>query len=155
MTVVDVRLGRPWLHMKLGGALLGDPQLQELRCRVDVPVAERLAEQLVDGLLGVRPEFGVVGVRLTVVVRRDLEHASGLDVDVPQLRPLPGQFVPAAAPGRDGSDQPFGVQQLLADARQSLRQRFRHGSRVSRAAAVAGHSRGAADLQRSPQETTI
>jgi hypothetical protein len=79
-----------------GHALLGDPELVGLGRRVDVPVAERLVEQVVDRRSRVVADGVVRGVRLRVVVRRDLEVAARLEVDVTQLDASPGRPVGVA-----------------------------------------------------------
>ena len=105
------------VHHRL--ALLGDPQLVGLAHRVDVPVAERLVEQRVDGrrrLVG-----RVVGrVRLGLVVRRHLEVPAGLQVDVAQLHPAP----PRAAPRR----RPEPTARTRASGSSTAAQRGQHAT---------------------------
>ena len=76
-------------RVQQGLALLRHPHLVRLRRGVHVPVAERLVEQRVHGGPGILTGLVVRGVRLPVVVRRHLEAAAGLQVDVPQLHPSP------------------------------------------------------------------
>jgi hypothetical protein len=96
-------------------ALLGDPHLVRLGDGVDVPVAERLVEEGVHGVTGVVAGIVVGGVRLPVVVRRDLQPAAGLQVDVPELHPAPAwRLGPSPAAGGDSADQRVRVEDLLA-----------------------------------------
>ncbi len=101
----------PALHLDLlgprGGVhhrleLLRHPDLVLLGGGLHVPVGERLVEQVVHGLAGgtglARLAEGVVGgVRLRLVVRRDLEVATRLEVDVAQLDALPAGVLPLLA----------------------------------------------------------
>ena len=105
-------------------ALLGHPQLVGVRGGLDVPVGERLVEQLVEHLARV----GVVGdVRLGVVVRRELEVATGLEVDVPQLDATPPRLgLPATTAGRERADEVLVVEDLAAQSGQRPEKWFGH-----------------------------
>ena len=94
---------------------------------LDVPVAERLVEQVVDGVRGPSSPAGVVGgVRLGLVVRRDLEVAPGLEVDVAQLDPPPPRLAgPSGGPDADRPDQRVGVEQVAAHPGQHAEERAR------------------------------
>ena len=85
-----------------------------LRRGVDVPVAERLVKQCVDRLAGLVAGPVVGRVRLTVVVRRDLQAAPTLQVDVAQLDPTPPRRRAPLAAGRDGAHERVGVEEVLA-----------------------------------------
>ena len=77
---------------------------------------------------------GVVArVRLGVVVRRDLEVAAGLEVDVPQLDPAPRRLGAAPAAGRDGPDQRLVVEDRCAHPGQRARGAARSSSRTTEA----------------------
>ena len=116
-------------------ALLRHAHLVRLRGGVDVPVAEGLLEQRVHGGAGLVAGQVVRRVRLPVVVRRHLEVAAGLEVDVTQLHATPGRRVPAATPGRHGAHQRVGVEDLLAQLGQHAEQGLgRHSDHFSRAA---------------------
>ena len=56
----------------------------------------------------------VGGVRLRLVVRRDLEVPTGLEVDVAELDPAPPWLCGLLAAGRDAPDQDVGVEQPAA-----------------------------------------
>ena len=119
------------VHQRL--ALLGHPQLVALRGGLDVPVAERLVEQRVDGVPGgagpSRLADGVVGgVRLLLVVRRDLQVATGLEVDVAQLDAAPLRRTALLPPGGDRAHERVGVEQVAAHPGQAAEQGLAHGA---------------------------
>ncbi len=96
-----------------------------------MPVAERLVEQLVDGIprrtLLTNGSYGVVGrVGLGVVVRRDLQVRTRLQVDVAELDPSPLQLLAALAPRGHGPDQGFGVQQVGAHPGENAQEWLAH-----------------------------
>ena len=120
-------LGRVEQH----GALLGDARLQRLADRLDVPVAEGLGQQRVDGGLGGRAERVVGGVRLRVVVGHDLQVRPGLevhrpDLDAPDLPPVDLRRGSAlAAPAGPRPHQAVGRQQRRPHPIQLLAHRTR------------------------------
>jgi hypothetical protein len=126
VVAVDLRLvlTRPAVHDRL--ALLAHPELVGPGGGVDVPVAERLLEQAVERRPSGVTDGVVGGVRLRVVVRRHLQVASGLEVDVPQLDPSPRRLRAASASGRDGPDQGLVVQDHRAQPGQRAEERFAH-----------------------------
>ena len=125
---VDLDLLDPVVGVHHGLELLGHPQLVGLGGGLDVPVAERLVEQRVDRVPR-RVAHGVVGgVRLGVVVRRDLQVPAGLEVDVAELGPAPPGLLALLPAGRDRLDQGVGVEQVGAHPVQRAEQRFAHFS---------------------------
>jgi hypothetical protein len=97
-------------------ALLGVPQLQRLAGGLDVPVAVRRGQQLLDPLRHTGAGSRVGGVRLPLVVRRDLQVPARLEVDVAQLHPLVRRRVlAAAAAGADSTDQRGAVEEHRAE----------------------------------------
>jgi hypothetical protein len=79
-----------------------------------VPRPVRQGEQLVDGLLDLRPG-DVAGVGLAFVVLGDLQVTLTLEVDVPQLDPEVLRRLETAPPaGRQGTDKAGLIQQRRA-----------------------------------------
>ena len=99
-----------------------------------MPVGERLLEQVVEHLARV----GVVGdVRLRLVVRRELEVATGLEVDVPQLDPPPPRFRLAAPPaGRESTHEVLVVEDRAAQLGECPEQGFGHAEPYFTRAAI-------------------
>jgi hypothetical protein len=106
--------------------LLGHAHLEALRRGLDVPVAERLVEQLVYGVAGRLADSVIGGVRLGVVVRRHLQVATCLQVDVTELDPPPTGLLPLLPAGGDRLDQGLGVEQVAPHPGQRSEQRLRH-----------------------------
>ena len=65
-------------------------------------------------------------VRLRLVVRRDLQVAAGLEVDVPELDPAPPRLPGLLPPRRDGADQGLGVEQAATDLREGAEEVLGH-----------------------------
>ena len=131
--VAAVEVGRrgPRRRVHQRVALAGHPQLHGLARRVQVPVAERFVQQLVDrvpraALLIPGAHCVVRGVRLRLVVRRDLEVATGLEIDVPQLDPAPLRCPGLLPPRSDRPDQRLGVQQPDPDLSESAEEVLGH-----------------------------
>ena len=102
-------------------ALLRHAQRELAVVGEDVPVAERLGEQRVD-LVGGGGRVVVGGECLRLVVGRDLEAATRLEVDVPQLDPAPPRPVGTASPAcGNRADEPSVVEEELAYAVELLR----------------------------------
>jgi hypothetical protein len=116
--------GRGGVHH--GFQLLGDPQLVRLGGRPDVPVAERLVEEVVHDRPRGLTRLVVRGVRLGVVVRRDLQPPAGLQVDVPKLDASPARRPALLAPGGDRAHQDGVVEQDSAQTGQGAEERFGH-----------------------------
>jgi hypothetical protein len=111
-----------------GVALLGDPQLQGAGGGVDVPVAEGLGEQLAERRAAVVAGSQVAGVRLLLVVGRDLQPAAGFEVDVAQLDSAPGGLLTATAARGDRTNQRVDVQDGLADLLERHVEGLRHAT---------------------------
>ena len=100
--------------------LLGHPQLVHLGRGLDVPVAERLREQRIDGLAcGVADQ--VVGdMGLGCVVRRHLEVSYGLQVHPPQLDPAPLRLLPLLPARRQPAHEGVRVEDEVADPAETV-----------------------------------
>jgi hypothetical protein len=126
VVAVDLDLGLPLAAVDHRLEPLGHPHLVHLAGGLDVPVAERLVQQAVDGLARVLTGRVVGGVRLGVVVRRDLQVAAGLEVDVAELDPLPPRLLPLLAPRGHRPDERLGVEQVPAHAGQDAEEWLGH-----------------------------
>jgi hypothetical protein len=123
-----VRAGR---RVDDGLELLGHPELVGLGRGVDVPVAERLVQQGVDGVPRGDTRRVVGGERLRLVVRHHLELAAGLEVDVPELCPAPARPLPLLPAGRDRTHQDLLVQEQTPHPGQRPQQRLAHLTRAA------------------------
>ena len=126
VVAVGLDLGRAVGGVQQGLALAGHPQLVLLGRGLDVPVAEGLVEQRVDRLARRLADGVVGGEGLRLVVRRDLEVAARLEVDVAQLGPAPARGGGLLPPGRDGAHQRVGVEQVRPEAGQRAEEGLGH-----------------------------
>ena len=104
------------------------------------------------------PDGVVLGERLGLVVRRDLQVRPGLEVDVAQLRAPPGGLLALLPPGRDRLDQHVGVEDVGPEPVELTQQRL--GRRLVGRRLVITHRRDDDDQQQRHQcdrddETTV
>ena len=119
---------------------LGHPELDDPVGGLDVPVAERLGEQHVDGL-GRRPGLVVAGGRGPAVGGDDLQPPPRLQLHRPQLGTLDLR-VPAPAPsGRDSPKQTVDIKQQRTQPGERPLEIFRHLPILPHAPSVIMHIR--------------
>ena len=106
--------------------LLGDAQLHSLGGRLDVPVAERRDQQLVDDRRRSIGERVVACCRTTLVGGNDLQVAQGLEVDGAQVDAAPGRVLGAPTTRRDRAHQRLLVEQQRAQRREGARKVLWH-----------------------------